>query len=251
MSKAKVNIDYLQFLNQPELDEESRKWFFTYLEPKTENIKRVEGQYKIKLFNEYKKVKQQLIKLQKSRPIVIETASIIDESKKKEKKYKSTTSLSNNKLISRQIDTKALELKILGHSRQQIIAELVKTYNISAFEADAAVMSTYYELAKEVDEDFIRLTVFSHSQYYDILYKKLIDLSAPKIAMRALKVKETLNGLGQDIFEIQVNNVYEDQKDLINYGMSKLTGNEQKEFIEILNRISFINDNKQKKLNAA
>lgn len=244
----KVLIDYLQFLNLPELDAESKVWFFTYLEPNTEEIKRVNKIYQKDIQYEYKKIQKKLIVLQKKRKVKIETETVVVEEKKKQSKIKNIGKDVKNKLISKEINTKALELKVQGLDREEIIIQLMSTYNISLSVATQAERFVYEELSKDVDEDFIRFTVMNHSKYYDQFYKKLIDLNAPKIAMRALKTKEQLNGISQDIFEIQVNNVFEDQKDLVSYGISKLNEEEQKEFVNILSRIQAISDEKQKRL---
>lgn len=241
MSK-KAPIDYLQFLSYPSEDIETQKWFFTYLDPKDEIIKRVANRYKTKLFNIYKKKKKEFVLLKKRKKATIQTTTIVDESKKVKSKSKNK-SKENNKLIVKEIDTEALKLKIQGYSNEEIISSLVETYKISTFRARDAIVLAYKDLAKDLDEDFIRLTMFSHSQCFDDLYKKFMILDAPKLAMRSLRAKETLNGIGNDIYEIQVNNViFDDTKELIVYGMSKLNNSEQQELTTILSRISKVNE---------
>jgi 2-oxo-4-hydroxy-4-carboxy--5-ureidoimidazoline (OHCU) decarboxylase len=248
-----VYINYLQFLNKPALDEDSQLWFFTYLSPESEEIKRVEDIQKIRLTNKYKAIKRGLFLLNKKRKIKVKTEfksknlksnafDFKDKNKEKTKK---------NKLLTKEIATRALELKVNGFDKKEIICKLTEIYNIPSIIAEIAATKCYIDLSKDVDEDFIRFTVLNHSLLYDELYRKFLELGAPKIAMRALKSKETLNDVGQDIFDIQVNNIFEDQKDIVSYGLKKLTDDEQKEFVNILNRINTINEQKQNRLNSA
>lgn len=242
----KESIDYLQFLNYPELDKEIRVWFFTYLDPITEDIKHVKNIYKLKLFAAYKKVKKKLLRLQKKRNIKIETDTIVDVTTKKKGKFKTQNLTIHNKLISKEFLTKALELKLQGHDKENIALELKRIYKISLLAARGATQWCYQELAKSIDEDFIKLTILNHSLCYDDLYKKMIELEAPRLALRTLRNKEILNGIGSDIFEIQVNNIFDDQSDFIQYDIQKLTNSEQREFKEILTKISMSNEQKQK-----
>lgn len=252
MAEDKVPIDYLQFLNQPEQSDDEAVWFFTYLDPKSEEIIRFQHKIRNVVFNKYKSIQKKLLKLQKEKIVVIETTTVIDQSKLLDSKINTKKSgKNNNKLTIREINSKALEFKIQGYSKDEIVAALISTYSIKKILAEKACTFAYDELAKSTDDDYIRLVVHSHSELYDILYKRLIELYAPKLAMRALKVKEALNGIGQDIFEIQVNNVFEQENDLISYGMAKLNANEQKEFVRILNRIQRVNNEKQKQLTAS
>ena len=241
----KVLINYLDFLNYPEFDNENREWFFTYLDPESEETIRVSEKFKIKLFASYKSLKQKLLKLQKSKKVKIVTKTKIVVEKKKEAHFKNQVQTHHNKLTSKEINTKALELKIQGYERENIILELINVYQISDLTAKSAADWCYMELAKDVEEDFVRLTVLSHSLYYDDLFKKLNELAAPKLALRSLRAKEILNGIGTDIFEIQVNNIFQDTKELVNYGLSRLSTNEKNEFINILSRVNEINDAKQ------
>jgi hypothetical protein len=243
----KVSIDYLQFLNMPELDSESKVWFFTYMEPIKETIKRISKPNEYLIESEWKKIQHQLIELQKKRDVKIKTNTIINTQKKKITIHKKET-IVKNKLAINEYITKALELKIQGFDKKAIQVQLINTYKISPSKAGEASTACYEYLSRDVDEDFIRFTVMNHSNYYDEFYRKLSNLNAPKLAMRALKVKEQLNGIGQDIFEIQVNNVFEDQKDLVTYGLKKLNEEEQKEFVTILSRIQAVNHEKQKQL---
>ncbi len=249
----KANIDYLQFLNHPSFDEENQMWFFTYLEYKTEIIKRVEDSQKMRIIGKYKEIKRYFLNLSKKKKIKIKTEINLKKDTKKtfDFKDKNKEKTKKNKLLTKEICTKALDLKINGYDSETIVVQLMNIYNIPRIIAELAATKCYVDLSKDVDEDFIRFTVLNHSQHYDELYRRFIELDAPKIAIRALKTKETLNGIGQDIFEIQVNNIFEDQKDIVSYGMKKLSEEEQKEFISILNRINIVNEQKQNRLNSA
>jgi hypothetical protein len=245
VKKKKVLIDYLQFLSHPSFDREQKEWFFTYLDSLTEKTRRVTSESKIELYKKYKLLQTEIIQAQKSREIKIETDTVVKKSETKKRSFKGSTPTNANKLITLEMNTKALELKIQGYNMQEIVSELMTTYKIAESTARASVNWCYGELAKDVDEEFIRRTVYAHSEYYDKLYRKLIELDSQKLTLRVLKAKENLNGVGQDIFEIQVNNIFQEQKDIISYGMSKLTEAEQKEFKSIVATIKSVNEQKR------
>ena len=63
---------------------------------------------------------------------------------------------------------------------------------------------------------------------------------------RNIGIRENLNNIGSDIFEVQVNNVYEnDEEELVTYGIDNLTDEEQKELFKILKRLDDKNEQKQ------
>lgn len=235
MSKKKVIIDYLQFLNKPELDESIMTYFFTYLEPRGDKTIRFSDKSKKIVSKKYRELFLRFTKLNKNKKANIKTTTKIDSTKKIKNKFNIAI---NNKLVITEIQTKALELKIEGFHYLQVIEELQKVYpDVTNDVCAKAATWAYEELAKDVDDEYIRLTIFKHGQAYDDLYKKFIDLTSPKLAMRALKAKETLNNIGTDIFEIQINNVFESSEELISYGMNQLDESEQKELISILSKI--------------
>lgn len=245
----KVKIDYLQFLSKP-IESGEGTWFFTYLMPGVETIQRFEHSVQQIVYKKYQQVKKDIIKYSKKNKAVTTQTPVVKEEKKIETKIKTKTT---NKLTREQLLNTAIELKIQGSTRQEIQLKLIQDFLISESYAGSIVFDMYKALSKEVDDDIIRFTVSTHSQLYDILYKKFTELSSYKMALRALKTKESLNGIGQDIFEVQVNNVFEDIGDLVSYGISKLNHSEQQELKRILSKIQRVNDdnNEQKAIKAS
>ena len=250
MAKRKVRIDYLHFLNAPQKDDNS-EFFFQYLNPDTEQIESVREKNKFQITRKYQEVKQYLLTLQKLEKPKIKSKIKLDKSKKIKSKFAETNTLkeTQNKLITREMLTKALELKVDGYAKQDIVDEMMSTYSISVSAASKAVEWCYRELAKDIDENQIRVVVLEHGQRYDAIYKKLITLEAPKVAMKSLRAKENLNNIGSDIFEVQVNNIYdENEEEFVTYGLANLTQEEQKELFRILKRMDDKNEQKQLRL---
>ena len=250
MAKRKVRIDYLQFLNAPEKDD-NNEFFFTYLCPDKEIIIDVREKNKFRITQKYQEVRQYLLTLQKIEKPKIKSKIKLDQVKKTKSKFSESNILkeTNNKLVTKEILTKALELKVDGYAKQDIIDEMMSTYNVSASTAARAVEWCYKELAKDIDENQIRVVVLEHGQRYDAIYKKLIELDAPKVAMKSLRAKENLNNIGSDIFEVQVNNIYDENEDeFVTYGFDNLTQEEQKELFKILKRMDDKNEQKQLRL---
>jgi len=252
VAKKKVSIDYLQFLNAPDKDD-NNEFFFTWLNPEGDYIESFRNKNKHLVVKEYQKVRQYLIELKKIEKPVIKTKTKVDESKKKKAKFFESNPLkgTNNKLVTREFLTKALELKVDGYDKEAIANELVRIYKISFSIAMRATDWCYEELAKDKDENQIRTIVLDHGERYDELYKKLIELEAPKVAMKVLRAKENLNNIGSDIFEVQINNIYEQEdEEFVTYGLDNLTKEEQKELFSILKRMDDKNERKRLQLSA-
>lgn len=237
--EKKVKIDYLQFLSKP-IESGEGTLFFTYLMPGVETVQRFEHSVQQIVYKKYQQVKKRIIKESKKQKVVITTQlSNVEEHKKIETSIKTKK---NNKLARQQLINKAIELKIQGCTSKEIQLKLINDFKISLNTAMSIISYVYTVLSKEIDDDVIRFTVSAHSDLYDILYRKFSELSAYKLALRALKIKESLNGIGQDIFEVQVNNVFEDAADLVAYGMHKLNPDEQQELKRILSKIQRVNN---------
>lgn len=234
MSRPKSIENYLTFLNKPIKDDNTMLFFITYIEPKTKKTVRFEHKDKKIVVARYKQLVKRFKKINTKRNKDVKTDTIIKPENKLDGKF---TDKINNKLVIEEIQTTALELKVDGLQQYEIVEKLIALYQIPKDQAYRAALWAYEELAKDVDDEFIRLTIFNHGYAYDDLYKKFIDLSSPKLAINALKAKETLNGIGNDIFEIQINNVFEASEELISYGMNQLTNSEQQELISILNKL--------------
>lgn len=237
--KKKVLIDYLQFLNKPTLDDDELTWFFNYLDPKTETTKRVQNKSKMLIEKKYKEIKKQLTEIKKAREPKIVTTTIVNKKNKRRFGDKGAS----NKLVKNEYLTQALELKIEGYHSLQIIEKLVQEYGVSESVARESAKAAYEELAKDINEEEIKLIIATHNERYDDLYRKFMELSSSKLGIKALKAKETVNGIGQDIFEVQINNFQ--TKDLIGYGINKLNNSEQKELFAILSRIFGTSGEKQ------
>ena len=249
MARKKAKIDYLQFLNAP--IQEGKEWFFSYMNPEDEQIVRETSNSKFDITRKYLIVKRTLLNLQKSEKPKIKTKIKVKERKKYAFNEGSKMIADSNKLMTREFLTKALELKIDGYDDNDIALELVRVYKLSEGTAKNCVKWVYGELSKDVDENQIRTIVLKHGLFYDKIYKKLIELDAPKIAMKALRCKENLNNIGSEVFEIQINNIYEEEQgELVSYGLDNLTSEEQKELFSILKKMDIANEAKRLQLTA-
>lgn len=244
----KVKIDYFKFLNEIQFDKESNMYFFTYIDPYTDKTIHVENKVKSVIEKERTKVKKKLLRLKRTSKIKIETNLNVNVKKinKKNPKNEFDSNIIKNTLFTTEVKNKILELKISGEEKYKIRDEIINTYKLTYDNAEKYIHECYDDLAKDIDDDFVRLVIYSHGVSYDDLYKKLKELGASKLAMRALRLKEMLNGVGRDIFDVQVNNVFEDTTELITYGMNNLTNSEQEEFIAILSRISENNEQSER-----
>lgn len=235
----KRKIDYLEFLSKPAF--ENNVWFFTYLDPKTQESVRVEHKLKSNILKLYSSVKNKFLTSKKKKSIKKNKRIVSGRELKKEKSnFKDIED--NNRAIKAEYITRALELKLEGHLKEVITETLVNEYSLSVSIADAAVRVAYDELAKNVDDETIQLLLLDHQRNYDSLYKKFMENDSQTLAIAALRNKERLNGVGNDIFEIQINNLIEevDQRVFSTYNVNLLSTDEKKHLRRLIS--SFQNE---------
>lgn len=227
-------------ITKPVYNKEKKAWEFLYQpdnreEKKTKPQKFTYGTRKL-AFEEYRKI----IKAEQAKK------TKIAEEVKKEISNKNITPVKGKYNENHLPEEKAIERRgeilsmiVDGCKFHEITKTLVQGYKMKVQSAHKEIYRAYriiHSFSAQHYEDIVELHLNRYEEFYRIFRKEGI----PRLAMRALRYKEELQGIHNDIVSIQINNFEKEQEgDGITYHYDLLNEKEASKMNSFINKIKF------------
>ncbi len=128
-----------------------------------------------------------------------------------------------------------LDLRVKGYSDTDIGNEIKQTHNISNVMIKLYLIDVN-DLIKEKASENIQETLKIHTTRYEVLYKWFKANGYDRSAMKALFNKEKINGLHNDVIELEMSNSILPTQKGVEYDLNLLEVNEKREMSKLLSK---------------
>lgn len=193
------NRDTNLIVTKPEQDGGTKKWFFVYHDDVTKEVKRFEHiRYKA-CYDEYVRVCSEKVAISKKRN---DTGKV---TKKHKKLKKSRDGLFLNKLAEENKELEIVQMLVDSVPIHDIAATMKQRYD-HAYQVTFNTIMRIRARLNKISAEELNEIVKMHTLRYEILFKKFVQLESDRLALLALKNKEAINGLHEEVIALQVNN---------------------------------------------